>query len=111
MPIESPQDWVIDVRYIDQKNRDRQRTIHVAPLYRQDEYWHRTTEDVAIDAALRHCIWGVGEIRCYGIKRKVVVRLNEHPEAVISATPRRRHDGAANTVQVSLATTVAGRFL
>ena len=111
MPAESPDDWLITVRYQDQRHRDRLRTICVAPLYRADEHWHRTTEEYAIERALWHIVWGVVDIpykgRTYTHKR----RLGRVPEAVISITTRRRHEPSrAWQDACAMRDMIAGRF-
>ena len=89
MPVESPDDWVIAVRYHDQKGRDRFREVCVAPGFRTQRAWHATDEQTAIDAALRHLIWGVADMSYGGRRHRYKVRLYYVPDAVISVTPRR----------------------
>ena len=106
---ETPNDWIVSVRFVDARERERVRHVCVAPMFRSDETWHRTDEAAAVDSALRHIYWGVRPLRWDGTP--IRVPLAWIPEAVRDIQTRRRHQVTPTTSSHTHLDEVMSRFL
>lgn len=80
-------DWIVVIRYRDQKGLEHTSRIGVGPLSETDKAKHETTEALAIQQAVRSIRWGR---YAHFLGFMASIPLSERPDSIIDITINRR---------------------
>ena len=80
-------DWIVVIRYRDQKGDVKTARVGVGPLSGTDKSKHDITEDIAIERAVNSVRWGRYAHR---LGFMATIALAERPDAIIDITINRR---------------------
>lgn len=94
----TPHDWLVTIKYRNQKGIERCKTVGVAPVISADDEWHVTDEVHAIAKALRSIPWGwFQHFTGQGFR----IPLTEVPDAILDVRARRRHEVYQDSTHVA----------